>query len=248
MDFEAFEKKYWKQEKRLKDADMRKIEKEVFNEQTVDTIYRLALKGELDYLGGVVSTGKEANVFKGYTKDNKPRAYKIYRTETADFKAMWPYLEGDRRFENTRKQKRHIIIAWCKKEFKNLTVAHKAGCRVPEPLAYKNNILVMEFIGDNMAAPLLKDVALNDAESVFWEIAKDLQRLYRAGLVHADISEFNIMWWQDNPWIIDIGQGVLLSHPMAETFLERDAYNLTNFFIKKGVDINANKLLKFIQE
>jgi len=248
MDVDTFEKRFWKEEKREKDADMRKIEKEVFNEKTVDTLYRLALKGELDYLGGVVSTGKEANVFKGYTKDNKPRAYKIYRTETADFKAMWPYLEGDRRFERTRKQKRHIITAWCKKEFKNLTVARKAGCTVPEPLAYRDNVLVMQFIGDEDAAPLIKDVDLSDADGAFWHVIKDIRRLYRARLVHADASEFNIMWWKEKPWIIDIGQGVLLSHPRAQAFLERDVYNLTRFFKKRGVDADEKEILKFIQE
>ena len=74
MDVDAFEKRFWKEGRRENDADMRKIEKEVFNEKTVDTLYRLALKGELDHLGGVVSTGKEANVFMGHTKDGKARA------------------------------------------------------------------------------------------------------------------------------------------------------------------------------
>jgi RIO kinase 1 len=246
MDLATFEKRFWKEERRIKDADMRKIEKEVFDERTVDTIYRIALKGELDYLGGVIATGKEANVFKGYTKEGEARAYKIYRTETADFKAMWPYIEGDRRFDGVRRQRRHILLAWCRKEYSNLMIAKEAGCTVPQPIMYKNNVLVMQFIGDETAAPLIKDVELDDPAAAYKHLVRDLNRLYHAGLVHADVSEFNVLWWQDLPWLIDIGQGVLTTHPRAKAFLERDAENVAKYFTKLGVRTTPAECLKAI--
>lgn len=246
VNWEKFEQRFFRQETRKRGAEDRKIEKEVFDEFTAGTVWKLAVKGRLDYLGGVVSTGKEANVFKGWNREGEVRAYKIYRMETSDFQAMWKYIEGDRRFEKVSPKKRQIVLAWCRKEFKNLEIAYNAGCRVPKPHFHLNNILVMDFIGGEYGAPLLKDVALDDAEGTYWLVAKDMKNLYAAGLVHADLSEFNLLWWKEKPWMIDIGQGVPLSHPRATEFLERDCTNIAKFFGKLGVKTTAKQLLDYI--
>jgi len=246
VDWRKFEERFLREETREKDAEDRKIEKEVFDEFTADTVWKLAIKGRLDYLSGVVSTGKEANVFKGWNLDGAVRAYKIYRMETSDFQAMWKYIEGDRRFEKASPKKRQIILTWCRKEFKNLEIAYNAGCRVPKPHFHLNNILMMDFIGDEYGAPLLKNVGLDDPEGAYWLVAKDMKNLYAAGLVHGDLSEFNILWWKEKPWIIDIGQGVPLSHPRAKEFLERDCNNIAKYFSKQGVKTTGKGLLNYL--
>ncbi|MFC2175160.1 serine protein kinase RIO [archaeon] len=236
MKWEKFEESFLREKPHEKGSEQRRIEKEVFDEFTADTVWKLARKGYLDYLGGVVSTGKEANVFKGWNRDGVAKAYKIYRIETSNFQSMWEYIEGDRRFEHVRPVKRHIVLAWCQKELKNLQTAHRAGCRVPKPVFSLNNILIMQFIGGEFGAPLLKDVELDEPSQVYDLLAEDMKKLYAAGLIHADLSEFNVLWWQEKPWIIDIGQGVPLSHPKADDFLKRDCENVGKYFKKLGVD------------
>ncbi|MCK4327463.1 MAG: serine protein kinase RIO [Candidatus Diapherotrites archaeon] len=235
MDWDRFEDKFLREKGRDKGAEQRKIEKEVFDEFTADTVWKLARRGHLDFLGGVVSTGKEANVFKGWDREGNVRAYKIYRIETSNFQSMWDYIEGDKRFERVRPVKRHIVLAWCQKELKNLQTSHRAGCRVPEPFFSLNNILIMQFIGNEFGAPLLKDVELDEPSQVYRLVAEDMKKLHKAGIVHADLSEFNVLWWQEKPWMIDIGQGVPLSHPKADQFLRRDCENVEKYFKKLGV-------------
>ena len=140
-----------------------------------------------------------------------------------------------------------------KKEFRNLTRASNAGVRVPEPVKYRDNVLVMEFIGKNgIAFPLLKQ-AINRVENIeqFWQTTIEfMKRLYSdARLVHADLSEYNILVdEQCNPVFIDMGQSVLLEHPRAQEFLRRDVSNMVKFFNEYGLTASENALLREITE
>jgi RIO kinase 1 len=246
FDYEKFARRFLKEERMQRPE--RKIEKLVFDETVGNTIWQLAKRGEIDQLLGVVSTGKEAHVFKALAPDGSARAVKIYKFETSSFQQMWDYIEGDPRFGRVRKQLRPLVVAWCRKEFKNLSLAHAAGAHVPEPFIAKNNVLVMQFIGDSDAAPLIKDIDLPDSDSraAFASIAEDMRKLYRAGFVHSDLSEFNIMYWRNRPWLIDIAQGVALAHPRSREFLERDVRNVMRFFWKHGVEETEDGLMKRI--
>jgi RIO kinase 1 len=130
-----------------------------------------------------------------------------------------------------------VVVAWTKKEFRNLKRAEEVGVRVPHPIAMRENILVMEMVGDGDApAPQIKDVALEpeEAKLALDEISEYVSVLYnRANLVHADLSEFNILYRRGEPVIIDMGQSVTLDHPMARSFLDRDISNLARFFKKR---------------
>jgi RIO kinase 1 len=97
----------------------------------------------------------------------------------------------------------------------------------------------MEFVGkDGVRAPLLKETALNDPKKVFRLLLTYLKRLYQKGdLVHADLSEYNIMIWKGKPVIFDVAQSVLTKHPMADRFLRRDLENLHKFFKRQVSDI-----------
>jgi RIO kinase 1 len=73
---------------------------------------------------------------------------------------------------------------------------------------------------------------------VYGEILASLQRLYgKAGLVHGDLSEYNIMIWKGHPILFDVSQSVTLSHPMADFLLRRDLTNLNRFFSRMGIDV-----------
>ena len=221
---------------RIKDSDDLSVHDAVFDKRTLMDLYSLASKGVIDALGGSICTGKEANIFKAIVGE-KELALKIYRVSTSNFNAMQDYLHGDPRFGSVKGTKKAIVSAWTKKEFRNLTRAEEVGVRVPHPIAMKENILVMELVGEkDQAAPQLKDVELerDEAERVFEKLAEYISVLYyRAGLVHADLSEFNVLYDRGEPVIIDMGQSVTLDHPMARKFLERDIANVARYFKKK---------------
>ncbi|MCQ4152788.1 MAG: serine protein kinase RIO [Archaeoglobi archaeon] len=226
----------------------RKIYAEVLDLRTLKTLYKLSTK-YIKAMGGVISTGKEANVFYAdgiYDGKAVPMAVKIYRIETSSFDKMDEYIFGDRRFDY-RVSPRDKIYLWTEKEFRNLERAYEAGVRVPRPYAYMKNVLLMEFIGENeIPAPTLveigKELAELDVEGIFSEILENVKKLYRrAKLVHADLSEYNIMLLE-KPVIIDMGQAVLIDHPKAMEFLKRDIRNLVRFFRKLGIKSDEEQI------
>ncbi len=240
-----------------RDSEARKIYAEVFDERTLRTLYKLSNKGYIQALGGVVSTGKEANVFYADGRiDSKtvPLAVKIYRIETTEFFRMDEYLFGDKRFDLRRISKKDLIFVWVEKEFRNLERAFSAGVNVPEPYDYLKNVLLMEFLGeDERPYPTLFELRkdLNevvDIKELFEKVKENIKKLYRdAELVHADLSEFNIILKDDEPYLIDMGQSVLIDHPNASYYLERDIRNIIRFFSRYGIKEKVSDLLNFVR-
>lgn len=221
--------------KNKRSEDYQVIE-EVFDKSTLMVIYGFMNNGVIDEIHGVVNAGKEARVYWGKDPEGKELAIKIYLTSSADFKkGMIPYIEGDPRFAHVRRDTRSLIYTWAQKEFKNLQRAKEAKVNVPEALAVEKNVLIMEFIGKKgERAPLMKETVLEDYEKVFKQLLTYVRRLYsKAGLVHADLSEYNVMIWKGKPVIFDVAQSVLVKHPMADRFLRRDLENLHRYFKKK---------------
>ena len=213
---------------------------EVFDQATRMVIYQFLNSGVLYEVHGVVNAGKEARVYLGKNKEGKDLAVKIYLTASAEFKkGMVKYIEGDYRFKGVKHDTRSLIFAWAQKEFRNLEQASRARVRVPHPVAVRNNVLVMEFIGKNgVNAPSLKEQAPSDPEAVYEVLLTYLERLYRkADLVHGDLSEYNVMMWKGKPVVFDVAQAVPTSHPMAEFFLRRDLTNVNRFFSRLGVKV-----------
>jgi RIO kinase 1 len=152
---------------------------------------------------------------------------------------MWQYLAGDPRFFGLKKQRLSVVFAWCRREFKNLSIASRAGVNCPKPIAFNENVLVEEFIGENgILAPKLIGVNLEkeDAQEVYNIIISDLEKLVKTGLVHSDLSEYNILIL-GKPYIIDFSQAVPVSHTQAEEFLKRDIKNINKYFKKIGVEV-----------
>ncbi|MDH4214736.1 MAG: serine protein kinase RIO [Candidatus Thorarchaeota archaeon] len=225
--------------KRRKDDDEFKVVEGVIDPPTLKILYRLLNRGIITALHGAISTGKEANVYRGIDADGHPVAVKIYRISTAETDFMLEYMIGDTRFKNVKRQSRSLIPQWAMKEFKNLHKYYDAGVRVPRPITIDRNVLIMEFIGDvkqSIAASLMKNVKISAPVSTFNKIIGMIERGYtKAGLVHADLSEYNILW-ADGPVFIDVSQAVLISHPNAEKYLLRDIQNIIYFFKKLGVE------------
>lgn len=234
-----------------KDSEKRKVTENVFDEATLKAIYTLSNKGIIEALGGSISTGKEANVFLADGKEHS-LAIKIYRITTSSFNSMEDYIIGDPRFRDVRHTKKDIVFAWTKKEYRNLLRASEVGIKVPKPITTERNILVMEFMGkDEKPYPLLKDVQLDEktAKKVFDALIDYIKKLYvDAGLVHGDLSEYNVLieTEQIEPILIDMGQSVTLEHPRADQFLRRDIQNIERYFKKYGIKSDENDLYTLI--
>ncbi len=224
----------------------RKIAERIFDNSTLLTLEKLMRHKKLDRLEGIVSTGKEANVFHGFL-GKREVAIKIYAVETSDFKNMDRYIKGDVRFPPW-KNRRHLVYLWAKKEFHNLSKVHKI-INCPEPLAVEKNVLVMGFLGEKgKSAPRWKDLPPENPEKAFKEVTKFLKKMYQQeDFVHGDISEYNVLNWQEKPYLIDFSQGVLKQHPLAEKLLERDIKNLADYFREFGVEVKEGEILKKVR-
>ena len=223
----------------------------VFDERTIFQLRKLITSGPLDRIEGIISAGKEANVYLAYDQSGIEVAVKVYKIDRNTSKWMRDYIIGDPRFKKIPKNISKLIFLWASKEYKNLKRAYKVGLNVPKPMHIKNNILIMEYIGsENTPAPLLKDVKNPvDTQSLFQEVITFIKNLYqKAHLVHGDLSEFNILYHNHKPIFIDISQAVDVQHPKAEKFLVRDIKNIANFFDKLGIEFTESEKLNFFKE
>jgi len=227
-----------------KDGLDRKTQDEVFDKSALKILEKLISNRILKILDFPISTGKEGNVFRGVTPEKKLVAVKIYRISTSTFKHITKYIIGDPRFNSIHLSKRDIIFAWTKKEYKNLERLKKFKINAPKPIISIKNVLVMQYIGyKNKPAPLLKDVKLDKPKQTFDIIIKSISDMYKkAGLVHGDLSSYNILMFKNKPYIIDLGPGVLIEHPNSHEFLKRDIYNIVYHFKKYKIKADEQKI------
>ncbi len=224
--------------RRIKDKDLYETVEEVFDTETLLALYEIMRRGIVSKVYGVISSGKEARIYWAKDRKGGDLALKIYLTMTAEFrKSIWKYIYGDPRFEGMSPRNiKQLIYLWTRKEFRNLKRLYEAGVRVPKPIFVYKNILVMEFIGKNgIRAPLLKevyrDLDLDTHKRIFNKVIEYIARAYHlANLVHADLSEYNIMVYDSEPVIIDVSQAVHIAHMNALEFLRRDISNIVRFF------------------
>jgi len=232
-----------RREKRVKDSRLFEVVEEVFDYPTLMALYKLINDGVIGVMHGAVAAGKEARIYWAETPKGEDIAVKIFLVQAAEFRrGRLVYIEGDPRFKRVRRGLRGLIELWCSKEFRNLRRAYEAGVRVPRPYARRGNVLVMEFVGDpdvrGRPAPLLREVELDDPEVAFETLKGYIRRLYlEAKLVHADLSEYNVMVRGSELVLIDFGSAVDVSHPMASEFLRRDIRNIYAYFRRLGVDV-----------
>ncbi|NPA23297.1 MAG: serine protein kinase RIO [Crenarchaeota archaeon] len=234
--WERVEKRRYK----IKDIDQLKTVDDVFNQYTLEALYELMNRRIIGDIHGPVAQGKEAKVFWGETPNGEDIAIKIFYTLTAQFiRGRQKYIVYDHRFENVKtSSKFRLMEVWCRKEFRNLKIAYEAGVRVPRPIAFYRNILVMEFISyqgqRGVPAPLLKEYPPDDPEQAYHTILKYIERGFILGkIIHADLSEFNIVNTGTELVIIDWGSAVKVSGPETYEFLLRDIKNITRYFQKE---------------
>ncbi len=232
-----------------KDSEARKTYDQVFDHACLRVLQTLIGEGAFATLDYPVSTGKEAVVFHASGADGSGKAVKIYRISNSTFKTISVYIEGDPRFKRVKKATKPTLFAWAQKEYLNLVRMQDAGVRVPTPVRVEDNVLLMGYIGDDtMPAPLLRNASLDDPRSVLADVVENLRAIRKAKLVHADLSEYNLLFWDGKVFVIDVGQSVPLDHPRAEEWFRRDLANIAHFFHRLRVDVTPASLEKSVLE
>jgi RIO kinase 1 len=219
----------------------------VFDKRTLKSIYELSSRENIDYIDFPISSGKESVVFKAYIR-KKPVVLKVYKMSTLKFSNIRIYIEGDHRFSKERLSRSNMVYIWAKKEYTNLDELRRVGIPAPKPIAFHKNLLLMSYIGTGkVPAPALRNASF-DAQEVYGNVREYIRLLYqKAHIVHADLSEYNILYYRRKPYFIDMGQSVSSTHPSADFFLERDVKNITHYFIKLGVKCTAEDLESYIR-
>ncbi|MFH1053632.1 MAG: serine protein kinase RIO [Candidatus Woesearchaeota archaeon] len=218
----------------------------VFDDFTNRNIYKLITQGYFEGLVGPVSIGKESNIFSAKKKNGEMLIIKIHRLETSDFNNMFEYLKYDPRYMNVKKNKRKLIFSWAQREFRNLVKAREIGVKVPKPIGFKDNIIIEEFIGDKEPAKMLKDSIPKDLKDFFEKVVKNMRKLFKGGLVHTDLSSFNILNHKENPVFIDFSQCTTIENNNSEEYLRRDIKNVCNFFRKHGLNNDDEEVFERI--
>jgi RIO kinase 1 len=212
--------------------------------KTPKRLEALVTDGLIDEVLRPLKSGKEAEVYVVYSEGHC-RCAKVYKEASQrSFQQQSLYQEG-RKVRNSRQARamqkgsrfgnQQQEAAWQNAEVDALFQLAAAGVRVPKPYNFIEGVLLMELItdADGNAAPRLNDLQLSRAQALDYHaiLIKEVVRMLCAGLIHGDLSEFNILVDADGPVIIDLPQAVnAAANNNAAQMLERDVNNLAGYF------------------
>ncbi|KAF3769743.1 Serine/threonine-protein kinase Rio1 [Cryphonectria parasitica EP155] len=241
---------------RDKDKADRATSELVLDQRTRMILLQMINRGVVNEIHGAISTGKEANVYGAVLHPDDgsepvQRAIKVYKTAILVFKDRERYITGEHRFKSgaDKGNSRKMVKLWAEKEFRNLRRIYAAGIPCPEPVSLKLHVMVMSFLGDKKgwAYPRLRDTGVNSDEEwrdLYIQLLGIMRRLYQVcRLVHADLSEYNILYHDHRLYIIDVSQSVEHDHPRSLEFLRMDIKNVGDFFRRQGVDTLADRTI-----
>ena len=239
---------------RTKDKSDRATVELVLDPRTRMILFKLLSRGSMEQIHGCISTGKEANVYYAMGKGQE-MAVKVYKTSILVFKDRDKYVTGEFRFRHgyARHNPRKMVRLWAEKEMRNLTRLYNAGIPCPQPVLLKSHVLLMSFLGVNgWPSPKLKDAPISEskARELYYDCVLHVRNMYRkCRLVHADLSEYNMLVHDSQLYIIDVSQSVEHDHPQALEFLRKDCSNVTDFFRRKGVCVmSVKELFDFVTD
>lgn len=225
---------------------------------------RLQERGFVHEIVGELKSGKEATVYLGRSPLGHV-AVKIFRdVEVRSFQRDQRYLDGrwvgDARLakairHRSGRGRRALKALWAAHEYLVLWRLWNAGLSVPEPLvgpeafdvAEAGEVVLMRFVGDADApAPRVSDAEL-DAEAAheaFDQATALMAACWRSGLVHGDLSAYNLLWWQGRVVLIDFPQAMERDRPGAPELLAQDAASLALSFRRLGVQADPDEILR----
>ena len=212
--------------------------------KTPKSIEPLIEDGLVDEVLRSLKSGKEATVYV-VSSGGEIRCAKVYKeVEKRSFRSQTKYQEG-RNERNSRRARamskgsqygrKEQESAWQNAEVDALYRLADAGVRVPKPYGCFEGVLLMELVTDaeGYAAPRLNDVELTPEQAREYHgfMMMEVVRMLCAGIVHGDLSEFNVLMGADGPVIIDLPQAVnAAGNNHAFSMLERDVNNMAEYF------------------
>jgi len=209
--------------------------KETYNGHTLNyagydclAINTLVKAGVIVSFGKSLGVGKEADVYDALNSDSKRIAVKFHRLGRISFRQT-RRKRGYTREHSTWLFQSHLAA---EREFQAMKLVYKNGVSVPEPISQNRHVIAMGMIE---GAQLSKYKDIGKPEEVLKEILRNLRKAYlKAHLIHADISEYNIIMKPDGHLlIIDWPQAVKTEHANAAELLERDIKNVLTYFNRK---------------
>jgi len=230
----------------------------------------LAASGYIEDVLGVVKSGKEATVYccrGGPYAGRNLVAAKVYRARMVrQFANAAAYNAGRLRGrdggvfsrearamqKNARLGRELSFGKWVADEYETLRLLHRGGASVPAPITVSERIVLMEYIGDeDEPAPALNTVALDpgDAGTAFEALMRDVETMLACDRVHADLSPYNVLWYEGRPRVIDVPQAVdARFNPNALSFLERDVERICQWAAAHGVARDAWRTARALWE
>jgi RIO kinase 2 len=196
-------------------------------------------------MGKSIGMGKESDVYEVISDSGREMVIKFYRIGRISFRST------RRTRAYTSPQSQHqwlaINIAAAQRESIGLKKASEAGIDVPELVARdRHAVLMSEIHGTMLFKCTTEDI--KKPKRLLRSILIDVKKAYEADMINGDVSEFNIMFDGEKPWIIDWPQFVPVAHANADDMLKRDLENSASFFERKfGLKIDFEKALEFVK-
>ena len=215
--------------------------------------------------------GKEANVYRCAAhpatgleflaaKIYRPRMLRNLRNDSL-------YRQGRETLQDSgrvvKKRERRVMLAiekktnfgqlvshmsWLGYEFVTLRRLYDAGAAVPRPVAVNPNSVLMAYVGDaSRAAPTLHEISLGprEARALFGETLRNIELMLSQGLVHADLSAYNILYWEGAIYLIDFPQVIDIHiNRSARAILARDVLRVCQYFQGQGVDCDPEVIMR----
>ena len=200
----------------------------------------LVKRGTLNAFGERIGVGKESVVYEALGETHL--AVKFHR-------------QGRTSFKHIRRLRDHLTdqpkVPWiyaaalaARHEFQIMEKLYPI-VSIPRPVAVSRHVLAMEFV----SGPALNRITLSDPENGLNMILGEVGKARRLGIIHADLSEFNVMVDESGPKIIDWPQAVEVNHPHAQELLERDLVNVLRFFERKyRIEMPLDRALSRVRE
>jgi len=208
-----------------------------FKGLSVFSLKRLVRRNVVSMLGKILGEGKESVVFNALNDTGDEFAVKFHRVGYPSFKKV-----REKRDYGTLHYT-VLTVRSARREFQALRRLY-GYASVPRPIAWEGNAVVTELVD----ARELYRIRLENPEDVLEMIVDEIRKMFSRGIVHGDLSQFNILAAEDGIWIIDFPQYVEADAEGAEKILLRDVRNVLEYFRKAyGVKKDLNEVAEYIR-
>jgi len=207
------------------------------------SLWRLVKRGHVSMLGKLMGEGKESVVYNCYSEKYGEAVIKFHRVGYPSFKKVREKRDyGTLHFTV-------LTVRSARNEFRALQKVY-GFVSVPQPYAWEGNAVMMELIE---ARELFK-VRLTNPQDVLEIIIDEIRRMYSRGVIHGDLSQYNIIVSKEGIWLIDFPQCILLNEEEekkseAEKLLRRDVENVISYFRRAyGIEKDINTVMEYIKK